>query len=622
MNMGKRAVVTVDWLRKGRMVDDLTILRNLVADSSAWKVETATLDESLFEQSFGLRPLPNEASTGVAINRAIGHEEVTDKITTNMRPLVPIGPTLRSQVSSLFPANLSLSEIDILSYVFSRFVLEDTPKDTEWPIVPEGLDSLSAALFTINMVSHLIGRETPWLLHLWQMKVKELRMEGLLEIYDTLVSGRKIDEIIDDIESVKERLASLPPQDPLSEVITKWLSTLNADSKKRKQKVTETINATTDEVLEQIDLRKCADHQQMTLTQWKIHSLRADGPAASVHESFLKMYRENMNILDYEPLANVCEFLSNCEEAGRPTAADIEKVVGTKRRMSHYTLQKMSLILTERFIPSIAKLGLKYRFIFLEKRKPLLRSEGLLERMDLTESDYEACTVILEPEDSRALSTSIPSSSLQLTADSELISMRLDLYDRISGKWEIGPWDEPSKSKRRTREWLVRETKNDKKPITKPTSRQIDLLGPVLTYRGLRGPRMWMLDKLGVPQRTARRYLQKMLDEKILRLLYTPALEYCRLPEGLIAVSNFKQKQLRDSFIDWLTGRVPYARILTDKSTSMIAFIRLPPYSTDIVAGAIEEKITESFTARLRSYKSYQMTVFQRMLQENGIVDQ
>ena len=47
MKMGTRAEVTVDWLRKGRMVEDLTILRNLIADSSAWAVETATLDESL-----------------------------------------------------------------------------------------------------------------------------------------------------------------------------------------------------------------------------------------------------------------------------------------------------------------------------------------------------------------------------------------------------------------------------------------------------------------------------------------------------------------------------------------------------------------------------------------------
>ena len=86
------------------------------------------------------------------------------------------------------------TEIDTLSYVFSRFVLEDTPKDVDWPLVPEGLDSLSAALFTINIVSHLIGRHNPWLLPLWSIKVEEHRLQGLKKIYDSLLSDEEVDE--------------------------------------------------------------------------------------------------------------------------------------------------------------------------------------------------------------------------------------------------------------------------------------------------------------------------------------------------------------------------------------------------------------------------------------------
>jgi hypothetical protein len=63
----------------------------------------------------------------------------------------------------------------------------------------------------------------------------------------------------------------------------------------------------------------------------------------------------------------------------------------------------------------------------------------------------------------------------------------------------------------------------------------------------------------------------------------------------------------------------------------MVAYIRLPAYKTDVVGGVIREKIsggskkdritTQSFTARLRSYKTYQMTVLQRLSQEGGIID-
>ena len=87
----------------------------------------------------------------------------------------------------------------------------------------------------------------------------------------------------------------------------------------------------------------------------------------------------------------------------------------------------------------------------------------------------------------------------------------------------------------------------------------------------------------------------------------------------------------RRSFIDWMTSRVPYVRVFTDRSTNMVAYIRLPPYKTDVVGGVIREKLsggkkkdritTRSFTARLRSYKTYQMTVLQRLASDKGFVD-
>ena len=126
-------------------------------------------------------------------------------------------------------------------------------------------------------------------------------------------------------------------------------------------------------------------------------------------------------------------------------------------------------------------------------------------------------------------------------------------------------------------------------------------------------------------------FLRKMLDEKILRLLYVPALEYCGLPEGMLVVGEFKEHRSRESFIDWMTSRIPYVRVFTDKSTNMVANIRLPAYKTDVVGGVIREKLSEgskkdrittrSFTARLRSYKTYHMTALQRLSHENGFID-
>jgi hypothetical protein len=99
----------------------------------------------------------------------------------------------------------------------------------------------------------------------------------------------------------------------------------------------------------------------------------------------------------------------------------------------------------------------------------------------------------------------------------------------------------------------------------------------------------------------------------------------------MLAVGKFKEQRARESFIDWMTSRIPFVRVFTDKSKNMVAYIRLPAYKTDVVGGVIREKLsggrkkdritTESFTARLRSYKTYQMTAFQRLHQDEGIID-
>jgi hypothetical protein len=648
--MGKRAVVTIDWLRKGRMVEDLTILRNLIADSSAWKIEAAKLDERLFESTFNLQPLSNEPSTRVIINRAIGHDEVTEKITTRMRPLIPIGHTIKEQVDSLLPRNLSKIEKSTMSYVFARFVLEDTPKDIDWPLVPKGLDSLSAALFTINIVSNFIGEENPWLLPLWSMKVEEHRLDGLHKIHDSLLSEHPLDDVVEDLKKIKQSIrkiliqnpsidSALAPEDPLSYVIDTWVKTLNSEKDSSRRVKNDTRKKLASAVMEEIKNRKGAasvsldeaDLQRMTLTKWNVHSLRPDGPSASKHESMLKMLRGNMNILDYEPLVKVCEFLSECEQAGRPSASEIEKVLETKRRMSHYTLLRLGMIVTERYILSMNKLGLRYRFIFTEKQKPIVLSEGQIEKMVLAESNYKGCTVHLEPKESQGPSDMMPPEKFQLTVDSELISMRMDLYDKKNRTWILEPWKPASKHPGRTSSWLMRETENHNEPPLKLTERQIDLIGPIWAFRGLRASRMWMLERMGFVPRTARRYLRRMLDGKILRLLYTPTLEYCGLPEGMLAVGEFKNNRSRESFIDWMTSRLPFVRVFTDNSTNMVAYIRLPPYKTDVVGGVIREKLsggtkkdritTHSFTARLRSYKTYQMTVFQRLSIEDGFID-
>ncbi len=56
-------------------------------------------------------------------------------------------------------------------------------------------------------------------------------------------------------------------------------------------------------------------------------------------------------------------------------------------------------------------------------------SDGIVERMILSESSYEGCAVHLEPERSQGPAYSLAPNTIQMTVNSELVSMRMDLYD-------------------------------------------------------------------------------------------------------------------------------------------------------------------------------------------------
>lgn len=638
VKMANRARITVDWLRKGRMVEDLSILRHLIADSSAWDVENAILDEVRFEEAFNLRELPESISSQASLRRTLGY----DCVPYTLGPMRPFGLTLRNQVSSLFPSNLNSVENEVFSYAFARFVLNDVPNDLEWPLVPEGLDSLSAALFTLHYVSRLIGEEAAWLVPLWTVKVEEQRIDCLHRIHDLLISSNDVEHVIDEIQEIKTSLKEMliqdksigkgiVQQDPFAdEIIAGWLKTLSDNRESTRHVIHETRHQLASKVLREIEVRKQPDLQPVSLTQWNVYALRPDGPTATAHEQMLKMFRGKINILEFDSLVKMCQFLSNVEVANRPTAADVEKVIGTKRRMSHYTLQRLGLVLTERYIPTMSMLGLKYRFIFTEKQRQKVVTESLLEKLVLSESDFEGCSVHIESRESLGPSENSPKGSVQFTACSDLISLRMDLFNADTQNWNEPNWDEDRATRRRSKGWLRRETQ-EKSRKTHLTNREVDLLGPLLAFQGLKESRVWMFGQLGFPQQTARRYLRRLLETKALRLLYTPALEFCGIPEGMIVGAKFRDKQLRDYFLDWIITRIPYVHAFTNEETDLVALIRLPQFKTDLVGakirtiltqGSKKDRIaTEAFTGRLRYYKSYMMTAFQRIYKDNEFID-
>ncbi|MFW9807578.1 MAG: hypothetical protein ACFFFK_12690, partial [Candidatus Thorarchaeota archaeon] len=85
--MASRASVSVDWLRKGLMIDDLTILRNLLADSSTYDIRTAQLDKPLFERTYNLKSTSIDLYSADEVKRALGQEAMTQEVRKNKQDL-------------------------------------------------------------------------------------------------------------------------------------------------------------------------------------------------------------------------------------------------------------------------------------------------------------------------------------------------------------------------------------------------------------------------------------------------------------------------------------------------------------------------------------------------------
>jgi hypothetical protein len=363
--------------------------------------------------------------------------------------------------------------------------------------------------------------------------------------------------------------------------------------------------------------------QNQLFTEWNINSLHPGGPTGYKHEYLLKNIRHEVNIMGYAPLVKLCRVLRTSEQSGRPSASDLVNELGFKQRMANYTLGRLGYVLSEHYLLSPAALGLRYRYILTRKQKPAVKSEGLIERLTMQVNDsYSGCTVHLEPISTRGPSDDqFPEDAIQFTVNSEMVSMRLNLFDDKEGIWDLTPAYETDPLKatkvKDDSNWLYRATDFllQERPQLSPM--ELDILGILPVFRGLRNSRRWLFERLGYNQVTSRRYSKRMLDSKVMRLLYLPALEYCGLPVGLIIGGKFRTEKSRKLVMEWMISNLPFVRVLTDDSKHMIASLRLPADAITPVRSLLpevfESEAADWFISSVISSQTYLMTVFHRL---------
>lgn len=626
-------LTTSEWLRGSRRTHDANILKQLIVESSPWKSETSSLDVSLFEKTYGLKPISEAIVSSDLLDRELGYEKVMDDITSRMRKVQPSGDSLEEQIKSLLPGDLPTSEENSIAYAFSRVVFERIPKETRWPIVPIGLDALSAALLHVYIIANSVNQKISWMLTIWRLKIKEVKIDALELIYDSLSKETSVDYIQETMKEADRRINDAfgkkpviggfqPPQDPLSRKINDWLKLVSGKKSNIKKEKANLRKIVTEIIAElkgfSATLESKINVDSTPVTNWDILAIRSDGPTAHAHEPLLRSIRGEINILRYDPIRNMCINLSSVEEPGRPTVDDLIQVSNFTGRTAYYEMHRLEPLLSECFIPTLRKIGLRYRYIFTPRQRPGVISEGLIDRMILTDQEIRGCTIHIEPNFSQGPNPrQFPKGSYEAVVEDEIVSLNLNLFDLGSGDWSSKTQIESPRIKQNNRLLIQRSTISDNKTPISLTPRQVELLGLLWILQGPRSQRRWLIDRVNYPHQTANRMLRAMLDDKILRLLYLPALEYCGLSDGLIAYANCNDRKSRNKFVDHIIESQPFARIYVGDSNDVVAHIRLPPKNSDSVAGNLEEKMVEFgdlfFTARLRSTKTFKIATLHKL---------
>ena len=538
-----------------------------------------------------------------------------------------------------------------LVYFLSRVINNSMPNPKGWPIAPIGLDSLSAGLFTLQFISQAGNTRIPWLVLIWRYEIERYRNELLLDLLGSLSHEITVGEVYDKLESASDDIREdLGGRDPIVGWIHDWLNKMeeykphlklvDCDVTEEKDDSTPKVSESesTDEAkgkASTTNLRRVLKHDVLELllggiqtpqtplprSLWAQTRITPDSPLSYMYEGLLSSIRAELNTLRFDQLMRICEYLAKIEQPGKPTGKEIADASNIGVRSAQ--VDSIGFILTERYIPSLMDMGLKYRYTFNRMQKSAVDSLGLAERIHLTESDqFQIVTKHLEPIESHGpLPSDLPDECFQISVDSDLISLRMDLFNEDIGSWSKEPWTSSS-TPETTSQWLFRDTASRNEEYTMPTQREVDLLSLLTSTRTNSKGVKWLLNSLEFPPRTAEHLLSQLLKTQKLRLLYHPSLDYAGLPEGLLIAAQFKTPKKLDSFSEWLVSSFPYVHSQFNRTKgSIVSRVRVPRFSKSevlIKQKLQKEKALEAIGTIARN-RTYHMSALHRLYQSKNL---
>ena len=661
--MAKHAKITIDWLRKGLEVDDVLVLRRLVTDHMPWLEKG--LDIQLFEQTYGLASLPKEHFPVKRFD-SLGLDLVNSEITEWNPQIIPNGDRLREQVESVLPQSLDQEELESISYALSRILLDDMPLLVATDIPPQGLDTISSSLMGLFLMAKSVDQSVPWLLLIWRISIINLKLRKLREIRNAIREASDIDAVVDLLDQIKDEVQGIvaSDDDPFIRKFSSWsselkafgealekeiealdrrirvareekdnvmLKTLREGRKERKRENEESLLKKLTDLTKWIEEEIRLHRERLAVIERKSLSIRPDALTDSSSQMLSRAIRKSMNILDYEMLGDVAKIAAEKDTLGAPSIEEIRKGLGVEHWRAKEISKRIRNLIDERFIASYRTIGLKLRYVLTPSVRRRLSSPGFLEDLVLGRTTYYSKTIGFDP---RTVSVHVePSGSngppsrkgiddqLHIDVNSELVSFRLDLYDQQQHSWRIEPWVEEHRSYTENPSWFVKDSTLESNKASL-TSRDVDILGPLIGLQSRTRERLWILKALGLPQRTISDSTIRLIDLDVLRPVHYPLLDFCGLPESIIMLTCGVDRKNLNSFAEWIMSVFPYVKIRYDYSKgNLVAEARTPLFGLTRTEEHLNHRAEsldgDVVIGRVAAVPhSYYLTVFQRLYSE------
>jgi hypothetical protein len=513
-------------------------------------------------------------------------------------------------------------------------VTDDIPAKTNLQLLNPGLDSVAAALLAIHEVGKVIGRRPAWLEVLWRVDMQRLKIGVLRDLLSALRNVPMAGQMRKRLQKASDYLKSVLPQDRLgTSTIDTWLEMIPPRMARRlPREVVDHLrygethgDESTNGISQELELL------QPPLVTWPVMTLRPDGPLATDSESLLNELRQEINVLDYKPVRDVCAYLADRPMPGSPSGADVMNATGMTQSESYHASKLLQMVITEDYVPFLRSMGLQYRYLITPQERgkgnALAVAEKCLFRTEretgfgsgrVGSTGFRGAIAYLEPADSRGPSEQeLPKNSIDIAVGLETLSMRLDLYDIGKSTWRE-PWNERRPVPRSSMLHLTRVEPPSPGNPGVPLQRELDALSILWSFKGTRTARQWLFERMGLPSGTAEHVIPNLFRKRLIGLMYHPALEYCRLPEGVFVCSKDMSARQMLYFTRWITGAFPYCRILTNRSSgAIVALARVPrlrsALASEVLRDRLKEVGCEFIVASVQSYRSYHTTVLNRL---------